>query len=101
MGCASGAMTWERTRVQGTPGARERHGATRKPPGYHATAVGPIPASGISLPGESTLGGPVRLSIPGGGVPDGFQCRIATVLSNADTGEYVHEDYCDLTINHP
>ncbi len=70
----------------------------RLPNGFVMPLAGPIPASGIALPAESSLGGTINLLVPGN-APDGLQAVIKSVLSRSDTGEFVHEDYCDVTVS--
>jgi hypothetical protein len=70
----------------------------RLPNGYEMPLAGPIPAAGIQLPAESSLSGTVRLRVPGN-APDGLQAVLRVVLSSAETGAFVHEDYCDVTVS--
>ncbi len=70
----------------------------RLPNGNEIPLEGPIPRSGISLPAESSLSGTIDLRVPGN-APGGLTCTVKTVLSNAGTGDYVHEDYCDVTVS--
>ena len=59
---------------------------------------GPIPHNGISIPPESFLSGTVNLDVPAG-IPEGFTCVVKSVLVAAETGDYVHQDLCDLTVS--
>jgi len=61
------------------------------------TLFGPFPANGVTIPARSDLSGVVELDVPPN-APVGLKCVLKTVLINADGGEYVDEDRCDLSV---
>jgi hypothetical protein len=68
------------------------------PDGAEYLLFGPFPATGVAIPAQSTRDGVVRLRVPNA-TPEGFQTRLKSVLSNAGTGDYVHQDYCNVTVS--
>lgn len=70
----------------------------RLPNGNEYPVFGPLPQSGVSIPAQAALDRIFRLPVPAG-LPIGFQCVLKTVLSRADTGEYVDMDRCDLEVS--
>ncbi|MFQ6104118.1 MAG: hypothetical protein ACE5OP_07470 [Candidatus Glassbacteria bacterium] len=58
---------------------------------------GPIPPSGVPIPAGSCLDGTMRLDVPYG-LSDGFSCILKTVLTSSETGTYVDEDRCEISI---
>jgi hypothetical protein len=68
------------------------------PNGTDYRLFGPFPASGIPIPAQSARDGVIRLRVPNA-TPDGLQTLLKSVLSNAATGDYVYQDYCEVTVS--
>lgn len=69
----------------------------RLPNGNEYPVFGPFPPAGVSIPALSVVDGTLRLPVPSG-MPVGLEIVLKSVLSRADTGEYVDMDRCDLEV---